>query len=435
MQTIIEHLRAATGGNIGLTVGLILLGLLMLQIAAVCFGTVRRIYFEREQQQLDRERLQLQLKAAKLQIQQAEQLKLVWNGYRKFKVVKKVSECADVCSFYLAPHDGKPLPPFKPGQYITFQLNIPGQAKPVTRCYSLSDAHRTEHYRVTIKRALPPPDVADGKPGLASSFFCDAVKEGDILDAKAPGGHFYLDLTEEKPVVLISGGVGVTPMVSMLNAILDANQKREVWFFFGCRNKADHIFKEYMDKMAAAGYENVHMQVCYSKPSLNDVKGKDYHHEGRVSVDLFKKVLPSNNYEYFLCGPGPFMKTITDDLEAWGVPDKAVHFEAFGPATVKKAAPVQTESQTAFLSKVEVTFGRSNKKARWNPNNASMSLLEFAEANGVSIEAGCRAGSCLSCKVAIKSGEVEYLTAPAEIETGSCLACICKPKNNLVLDA
>ena len=433
MQTLIEHLRAASGGSIGLTVGLILLGLLMLQIAAVCFGTVRRIYFEREQRALARERLRLQVKAARMQIQEVEQLKLVWNGYRKFKVAKKVAECHDVCSFYLAPHDGKLLPPFKPGQYITFQLNVPGHGKPVVRCYSLSDCGRPDHYRVTIKRSLPPPDAADAKPGVASSFFCDGVKEGDILDVKAPGGHFYLDMSDEKPAVLISGGVGVTPMVSMLNAILEANQKREVWFFFGGRNKSDHIFKEFMDKIAAAGHENVHMNVCYSKPTPNDVKGKDFHHEGRVSVELFKKLLPSNNYEYFLCGPGPFMKTITDDLTAWGVPDKSVHFEAFGPATVKKSAPAQTASQTEMLSKVEVTFGRSGKKARWS--SSAGSLLEFAEANDVKIDAGCRAGSCLSCKVAIKSGEVEYLTPPAECEAGSCLTCICKPKGNLVLDA
>ncbi len=442
MQPLIEHLRAATGGSLGLTVGLILLGLLALQLAAVTFGNIRRLYFERGQRVLARERLRLQVKTAKIQSLSAEQERLVWNGYRKFKVSLKRTECADVSSFVLSPHDGRPLPPFKPGQYITFQLNIPGHSKQVIRCYSLSDSPPREgkadagfqnYYRVTIKRALPPPDAADGKPGLASSHFCDAVQEGDILDVKAPGGHFYLDMADERPAVLISGGVGVTPMVSMLNAILEAGQNREVWFFFGGRNSSDHIFKDYMAKMDAAGHSNVHMNVCYSKPSAKDVKGKDYHHEGRVSVELFKKLLPSNNYDYYLCGPGPFMKTITDDLAAWGVPDKNVHFEAFGPATVKKAAPVQSASETSLLAKVEVTFGRSGKTVRWEPSVGS--LLEFAEANGVKIDAGCRAGSCLSCKVAIKSGEVDYISAPGESEAGSCLACICKPKGNLVIDA
>ncbi len=433
MQTIIEQLRASLGGSIGLAVGLILLGLLTLQLVSHLYGNVRRNYLERERRQLECERLRLQIKAAKAQLQEIEQTKLYWNGYRKFRVAKKVRECEDVESFYLAPHDGRPLPTFKPGQYITFQLNLPGQSKPVIRCYSLSDAHRSDYYRVTIKKALPPREVPDAKPGIASCYFCETVKEGDILDVKAPGGHFFLDMSEENPVVLISGGVGITPMVSMLSAIIASGSKREVWFFFGARNRNDHIQKDYLEKIAAE-HDNVHLQVCYSQAGPNDAKGRDYQHASRVTVDLMKELLPSNNYEYFICGPGAFMKSITDDLAAWGVPDKSVHFEAFGPATVKKAAPVQTPIETDLLSKLQVTFSRSGKTLRWNPKTAT--LLDFAEENGVKIEAGCRAGNCGTCLVAIKSGDVKYVTEHgATGEDGSCLTCICKPRSNLVLDA
>ncbi|HEY2082193.1 MAG TPA: 2Fe-2S iron-sulfur cluster-binding protein [Verrucomicrobiae bacterium] len=433
MQSLIHQVQSVFGGNIGLLFGYLLLGFLTVYAASLCYGTFRRLSFERERQSLERQRLKIDIQAAKARTKEVEQIKLVWNGFRKFQVVKKVCECEDVHSFYLAPHDGRPLPQFKPGQYITFQLNLPGQGKPVIRCYSLSDSHRPDCYRVTIKKALPPPDCEGAKCGIASSYFCDTVKAGDILDVKAPSGHFFLDMAEEKPVVLISGGVGITPMVSMLNAIVESGQKREVWFFFGARNRKEHILKEHLEKIASAN-ENVRLHVCYSKPGREDAKDKDFQHEGRVTVELFKQLLPSNNFDYFLCGPGAFMKSITDGLAEWGVLDANVHFEAFGPASVKKAAPPPSASDTMMLSKITVTFGKSNKTHHWDPSLSS--LLEFAEARGVKIDAGCRAGNCGTCLVAIKSGDVEYLASQgASTETGSCLTCICKPKSNLVLDA
>lgn len=433
MQSLTSALEAASKGNAPLVVGYALLALLFLQGLILVYSHMRRMYRDRKQHELTRQRLELQIKTAMIQHEEAEQSRLVWNGYRKFTVAKKVLECEDVYSFYLAPHDGKPLPPFKPGQYLTFSLNLPGQAKPVIRCYSLSDSHRKEGYRVTIKRALPPPDCADGKPGIASSYFCDCVKDGDILDVKAPGGHFFLDLGKERPVVLISGGVGITPMISMLNAILESGSKREVWFFFGARNRSEHILKDYAEKIAR-DHDNVRIQVCYSRPGKEDKQGVDYQHAGRVTVDLFKQLLPSNNYDYFLCGPGAFMKNITDDLSAWGVPDSCVFFEAFGPATVKKSAPKPGATAAAPAASIDVIFSKSGKTIHWRPEVAT--LLDLAEENGIKIEAGCRAGNCGTCLVAIKSGSVDYVTEHgAAAEEGSCLTCICKPKANLVLDA
>ena len=311
MQTIIHpkvllaDIPSALAGNPGLMAGYALLGIMALYGLALFGGTFRRLYFERGQQALARECLRQEIKAAKLRCQEAEQIKLIWNGCRKFEVVKKVIECEDVASFYLAPHDKRPLPPFKPGQYITFQLNLPGQAKPVIRCYSLSDSHRPDNYRVTIKKALPPPDAADGKPGLVSSYFCDTVREGDILDVKAPGGHFFLDMTEPRPAVLISGGVGITPMISMLNAIIDSGSKTEVWFFFGARSSADHIFKEYLQQ-AAAQHENLRLHVCYSRPEKTDVQGRDYHHSGRVTRGFVQATAAVQQLRLFPLRPRPF---------------------------------------------------------------------------------------------------------------------------------
>jgi hypothetical protein len=429
MQTIIQTVLAEDPAWLA---GCLLLGMMVLYAVLLCYGALRRLYFERGQRALAREHLFLEIKAAKLRCQEAEQVKMVWNGWRKFEVAKKIVECEGVASLYLAPHDKHPLPPFKPGQFLTFQLNIPGETKPVVRCYSLSDAHRPDCYRVTIKKVLPQPDVAESKPGLVSSHFYDRVKQGDILDVKAPSGHFFLDLSNEKPVVLISGGVGVTPMVSMLNAVLASKSNRHVWFFFGVRNRAEHIFKEYLEQVAAQN-ANLHLHICYSRPDPADVSGRDYHHARRVSVDLFKELLPSSNYEYFLCGPDVFMESIAGGLIEWGVPKESVHREAFNAVAKVKPPPLNT-SDTVMLSKLKVTFGRSGQTVRWNPTAAS--LLDFAEQHGVKIDSGCRVGNCGTCLVAIKNGAVEYQAeTTASAENGSCLTCICKPKTDLVIDA
>jgi ferredoxin-NADP reductase len=431
MQSLLGQLSPSLTGQLSMVAGIALFGLLSLQGGIYIISSARRAWSGRKERELARRRLEFQVEAARLQCQELEQKKLSWSGYRKFVVRKKVCHCNDVYSFYLEPHDRKALPTFKPGQYITFQLNIPGLAKPVVRCYSLSDCPRSDFYRVTIKRATPPSDSADAPVGIASSYFCDKIQEGHILDVRAPAGNFFLDTTLERPVVLISGGVGITPMLSMLTYLVENKSQREVWFFFGARNGTEHIEKERLNAIARE-HENVHLHVCYSKPRVEDKEGDDYQHAERVSVDLMKRLLPSSNYDFFLCGPGAMMKTITDDLKTWGVPDKHVFFEAFGPATVKKAAP---QPVAAVGPAIQVSFSRTGKVVQWNGQAGS--LLDLAEANGLQIEAGCRAGNCGTCAVAIKSGTVELFAdhPGAQNADGTCLTCVCRPKSDLVLDA
>ena len=154
----------------------------------------------------------------------------------------------------------------------------------------------------------------------------------------------------------------------------------------------------------------------------------------RVTADLLKELLPSSNFEYFLCGNGAFMKSITDGLEDWGVPDKDVHFEAFGPATVKKKTAPSSGNTTILTKPIKITFGKSGKECAWDPMQTN--LLDFARDQGIKIDSGCCAGSCGSCVVAIKSGSIEYVKPPdAPPEDGCCLTCICKPKGDLILDA
>ncbi|HEY5638405.1 MAG TPA: 2Fe-2S iron-sulfur cluster-binding protein [Burkholderiales bacterium] len=356
-----------------------------------------------------------------------------WSGFRKFRVDGKVLEAESLCSFYLAPHDGRPLPGFLPGQYLTFRLSIPGQTRETTRCYSLSESpDHPDYYRVTIKRIPPPPNTPAAPPGLVSSHFHDRIQVGDILDVKAPGGHFHLDVERRDPVVLIGGGVGVTPVLSMLNFIATAPGNREAWFFYGVRNSREHVMKEYLKELASQ-HENIHLCICYSDPLPEDRLVEDYHFSERVSVELFKKVLKVNNFDFYICGPPPMMETLTRDLGAWGVPDARVHFEAFGPATVKKVAQ-NVDAAGPGTGGFEVHFARSAKRLQWNGTNGS--LLEFAEANGIHIDSGCRAGSCGSCATAIREGQVDYLKKPdVDPEKGSCLACVSVPKGALTLDA
>ena len=241
-------------------------------------------------------------------------------------------------------------------------------------------------------------------------------------------------MSSHKPIVLIGGGVGLTPVLSMLNAVVDSGSQRETHFFYGVVCGADHAFKEHLKNVAREN-ENIHLHVCYSHPADDDVEGEGYQHGERVSVDLFKRLLPSNNYEFYLCGPPPMMNSLVEGLEAWKVPEKYVHFEAFGPASVKKKLDGTAKEAVSDGPALTVKFARSDKSASWNAEAGS--ILELAEANGVvNISASCRTGNCGSCITAIKEGEVEYLNPPGSpAEDGSCYTCISVPKSDLVIDA
>jgi ferredoxin-NADP reductase len=436
MQSLLSFLPDSWHAGPGILIGFGLLAAVMVQTALAVIGSLRRQAQARHQFQLERERLAYEVRLAKSRWTQIEHEKSSWNGWRKFRVVKKAAECADVFSFVLQPHDGKSIPAFKPGQYLTFGLDIPGRDKQVVRCYSLSSPPSdASSYRVTIKKEKAPPDKPGIPDGVGSSFFVDSVREGDLLNVKAPTGHFHLETAKQSPVVLISAGVGITPVLSMALDIAAIGSRRETWFFFVCRNRSDHMLKAELDQLAARA-ENIRVVVCYSKPGPNDVQGRDYHTAGRLTPDVLKSVLPSNNYDYYLCGNGSFMKTMYEGLTEWGVPDAKIHYEAFGPATIKKttATPPTTTATAAGAKAVQVTFGKSGKVVAWDP--ATLNLLDFALANEVRIDSGCRAGSCGSCSVAVKQGEVEYLGGETNVgEAGSCLACICRPKTDLVLDA
>lgn len=401
--------------------------------ALIVRGAVRRSradqhYFEQRQQGL-LEQLELDLRKRELALAVSEHS---WNGFRKFEVVRKELECGDITSFYLRPHDKRPIPSYRPGQYLTFKLNIPDHPKSVVRCYSLSDAPRDEHYRVSIKKASPPPDAPGAPWGLSSSFFHEQVKEGDILDVKVPSGAFWLDVTAGEPVVLAAGGVGVTPMLSMLNALVEANARQTIWFFYGVKDGSELVQGNQIRALAES-HDNVNVVFCFSRPRDSEELGKDYHVNGRVTIDLFKEKLGSNNFAFYLCGSGPFMQSLTDGLRDWGVPGDKVNMEAFGPSSLVATRPAAVEQAAAPAASFSVEFSRSGKVLQ---SDNSRTVLEIAEANGIDLEYGCRAGNCGTCSIALRSGDVHYDAGhDADIEPGSCLACIAKPAANIVVDA
>lgn len=391
---------------------------------------------ERTRRNAEFARLENTLLAEREKRERARESSEAWSGFRKFRVARKTVEGGGICSFYLQAHDRKPIADFFPGQYLTFRLAIPGQPKPAVRCYSLSDCYRKEGYRVSIKAVPPPRDKPEAPPGLVSSFFHEQIEEGAILDVRAPSGQFYLKSAPRRPIVLIGGGVGLTPVLSMLNKLSSEPGDREIWFFYGVRNSSEHVLQEEMEA-AASRSANVRLVYCYSDPLPEDTVGGNTV-QGWISIDLFKSKLASNNYDYYICGPGPLMESMINGLREWGVPDANVHYETFGPSSAKKTNQAATVDVDTGAQKkpvaCSVEFRKSGKTIKWE--GQSDNLLELAEANDVSIGSGCRAGSCGSCQVAVLSGKVAYAQQPdLDPDEGSCLTCIGKPAENLVIDA
>jgi ferredoxin-NADP reductase len=359
--------------------------------------------------------------------------------FRTFKVERKVVEddAQTICSFYLVPEDGQPLPAFLPGQFLTFRLAVPvatGGHEQVIRCYSLSDAPNPNRYRISIKR-VPSPAASGVPPGRASNYFHDQVKVGSQLQVRAASGHFYLD-RNDTPVVLIAGGIGITPILSMLNWSLSEQPGREIWLFYGVRNGREHVMKDHLESLAA-NHPNFHLQRCFSNPLPDEVTGRDYQHRGRVDVDLLRMRLPLKNFHFYICGPTSMLESLVQALEDWGVPDAHVHFEAFGPASIKRkhaiTSPVAGGSSMGIDQGISVTFAKSGVQLAWQAGAGN--LLDFAEANGITVNSGCRAGGCGSCQTTILNGEVTYRQPPDyDPEPGSCLLCVCEPKTSITLE-
>ncbi|MGI9423894.1 MAG: 2Fe-2S iron-sulfur cluster-binding protein [Hyphomicrobiaceae bacterium] len=361
-----------------------------------------------------------------------------WQGRRKFRVVRRSYETADgsVCSFHLMPLDRKSLPTYRPGQFLTFDVPNGLDGHVVKRCYSLSSAPPISgaptEYRVTIKRLDAPAAAPPGTPpGMASHHFHNLADDA-VVDVFAPSGHFFLDQSSDRPIVFITGGVGITPILSMLDWVLDAQPQRQVWLFFGVRNRAEHIMFEHLHSLRQTR-ANLRCLFFYSRPSEDCRFGVDYDVEGHVNVRHLSTILNGSGYQFYICGPDAMMQTIIADLAHWGVPDADVFFESFGSRRPAGDIVEPDAGEVSDGSPIHVEFARSQKRAVWT--NRADSLLELAELSGINVRYGCRAGGCGTCELQVLEGEIAYLQRPViQPKPGRCLACIARPVGNVVLD-
>lgn len=344
------------------------------------------------------------------QRQKAAELAQTW---RPFRIASVVDESRFIRSFVLEPADGAGLIPHLAGQHLPVRMTI---GTPLLRTYTLSTAPSDGVYRISVKR-----------DGVFSSHLHDAMKVGDVLEARAPAGAFTIDAAEPRPAVFLAAGVGVTPMLAMLrHVVYEGLRKRRVrptWFFQSARHVADQAFGDELRQLqdAAGGAVKV---VRSLSDTAGAQAGRDYEASGRIDMALLRRSLPFDDYDFYLCGPAGFMQALYDGLRDLNVADERIHAEAFGPSGLKRrgAAPAEPVS----MEEVPVAFVATGKEARWSP--ASGSLLDLAESRGLTPPFSCRGGSCGSCSTKIAAGTVTYAQPPAfPVAEGEALICCAVP--------
>jgi ferredoxin-NADP reductase len=261
----------------------------------------------------------------------------------------------------------------------------------------------------------------------------DKVEVGDRLKVKAPAGQFVLDRESHTPAVFIAGGIGVTPMISMIAWSLAHQPERRVHLFYGVRNGADHAFKSLLEGFAQA-HPAFALTVLYGAPDPDNIEGRDFQHVGFIDVALLKRILPHGRHHFYVCGPPAMMAALVPALADWGVPQTDIRFESFGPASSGYIRPVAGPAAAPLKKPIDVQFRRSRRTVPWTGSDAS--LLDFAERHGVVVDSGCRSGSCGACETRLLSGDVRYASKPDfGVPAGACLLCVGIPATNLVLEA
>lgn len=333
--------------------------------------------------------------------------------WRAYRVARIVDESSVIRSFHLEPGDGAGLAPHEAGQHLPIRITPAGGGAPVMRTYTLSVAPSDGAYRISVKRQ-----------GLASSHL-HGLKVGDVIEARAPAGQFTIDATTQRPAVLMAAGIGITPMLAMLRHIVYEGQRkrrtRPTWLFYSARSKAERAFDREIRELAGT-VGAVRVFRLLTDPA-DATKGQDYDAIGRIDLAVLRANLPFDDYDFYLCGPGPFMQSLYDGLRGLNVADERIHAEAFGPASLQRAtgaAPIPGPAPAK--APVPVIFMKSDKEARWTPDSGT--LLELAESRGLAPESSCRGGSCGTCRTRILQGAVAYQKAP-EFRVAADEALIC----------
>jgi uncharacterized protein len=349
-------------------------------------------------------------------------------SWRDFRIADIVQESSTVKSFWLEPADGAKPWLHRAGQHLPVRLQLPGAGTPAMRAYTLSVAPSDGRYRISVR-----------KQGLVSSQLHERGRVGDVVEARAPGGGFVIDAHAQRPVALVSAGIGITPMVAKLRHLvhegLRTRRLRRTWFVHGERSAAERAFASEVRGLADAAGGAVSVVQVLSRPARDDIEGVDYHAAGRIDLALLQSVLPLDDCDFHLCGPPGFMRSIHAQLRAAGVADGRIRTEAFGPASLPGgdgagAPPAETVP-------VDVLFSDSGRRARWTPQAGS--LLQLAEANGLNPPSACRSGSCGSCRHRLAQGKVTHPGgAVAPLAANELLLCRAVPRQGsgpLVIEA
>ena len=360
------------------------------------------------------------------------------NLWLPYKITDIVTESSVVKSFYLQAH-GHQRPQFEPGQFLTIKLAVNGRDQ--IRTYTVSSGPGDEHLRLSIKRESA--NNKGEKDGVVSSFFHDQLKIGDTLVAKAPCGAFTFDAGETRPAVLLAGGIGITPMVSMVRHVLAegirTRSMRPVTVISASRTIEQRAFFEELNQLAAQSSGYIQAFWLLSQVDKTLKAGKDFHQSGRISADFLQAVLPLDDYDFYLCGPAGFMQDSYDLLINLGVNDHRIYAEEFGPASLTRRLSASEKSastmsvqgtssdrQLPAAQEAIVEFSQSGVEQAWSEQDGS--LLDFAEAHGFTPEYGCRSGQCGACKARVVKGQVSYLSEySATVEPGEILLCCAVP--------
>jgi uncharacterized protein len=345
--------------------------------------------------------------------------------WRPFKVARIVDESRSIRSFHLQPDDGAGRLPHRAGQHLPIRIALPNADKPTIRTYTLSVAPSDGMYRISVKR-----------DGVVSQHLHDAIRVGDIIEARAPAGGFTIDAREKRPAVLLAGGVGITPLLAMLRHVVYEGLRtrgiRPIFLFQAAHAKAERAFGDELQQLAAAAGGAVRIIRVLSDVDGAE-QGTDYDAAGRIDMALLSRVLPFNDYDFYLCGPPQFTQSLYEALRDYNIADRRIHAEAFGPSSLARtpdvAAPVSPR-RPAATAPVPVAFTASLKEARWTPESGT--LLELAEARGLSPAFSCREGNCGTCRTKLLAGAVTYQKQPtaavADDEVLICCAVPAKPE-------
>ena len=351
-----------------------------------------------------------------------------WQGFRSLRVARVQRESASVVSLSFESADKNSLPAPLPGQFLVLRFRPAPDAAPISRNYSMSGAPEPGTYRVSIKQEIN---------GLGSTFLCNHVKVGDVLDVSAPRGNFILR-SGEGPVVLLGAGIGATPLLAMLHELASTCSRREVWWLYGARNRDEHPFA--MESRAlikslplGRGY------ICYSGPSAKDQVGQDYDAPGRLGLPALQQLGVPRDADFYLCGPTEFLNSMKSALEGWGVATSRVFTEVFGaveairPGIQSAQAKLPHQPAGTAGPGPQVSFTRSGLTVAWRQDWHS--LLELAEACDVPVRWSCRTGVCHTCESSLISGAVEYQPEPLEQPAdGNVLICCSMPRGDIEID-